>query len=162
MFTKQLFTKRTLPYPGLTRSEDLLQFISLNSCQHMKRAFTICSFVYLIILIVLSFTWEYLQSGNRNMKGDDFFFCFELVAVFTFIYLVILKCIFKMQFPWPAIIFMPVLMCIVSMILLAIMGISLRLNDYQSLRLYFYLHGIITVVMVRIILKYFIRKSLQK
>ncbi len=126
----------------------------------MKRQFAVYSSIYLIILLILSFTWIYLPYSNRSIKGDDFFFCLELVTVSTVVYLIIVRSIYKTQFPLHFIFLAPILIFVASIIFLVIISVLLRLNDYQSLKVYFYISGIITVGIVKIILKHFTNKSL--
>lgn len=129
--------------------------------QSMKRQSIICSFIYFILLTVLSFTWQYLPSGNRNMKGDDFFFCLELVVVLNVIYLVIIKGISKTRFPFWSLFLLLLLIFITSTLLSGILSILFSLNDFQSLRLYFYIHGLVAIAYVLLTLKYFSRTSLK-
>ena len=119
----------------------------------MKKSLLIPSLSYLFLLIILSFTWSSLYFNSESKKGDDIIFCIELIGLVTFIYFIIAKFILQSKFPFWLIFVMPFASCILTIILLVVLNATFSLNDYQSLRVYFYLHAIVTIACVFIIVK---------
>ena len=101
-------------------------------------------------MIYLSFFWKNSYTSTLK-KGDDIFFCIELIAIFTLIYSIICKLIVGRIFSVIYILVMPFLTCILSIILLLVSSAIFGLVDKESLQLYFYLHGIVAIAYILII-----------
>jgi len=119
----------------------------------MRAKLIITSFIYLIVLIVLSFTWNYLYSflydTSREMKGDDIFFCIALISILTYLYIFIVRATLKKQFPFLWLFVTPFISCLMSIMLILLLASPFNFDtDYKSLQAYFYLHGVVTIVLI--------------
>ncbi len=112
----------------------------------MRKSITALSLGYFIILIILSFFWPSLITGDVN-KGDDIEFCVRLVAIVTFAYAVILKTANR-KYSWVLPLALPIIAALISFLLVIIIGTSFHMNDSASLHAYFYIHGLVAVSIV--------------
>ena len=124
----------------------------------MRAKLTITSFIYLTILIALSFTWNYLYSflydTSREMKGDDIFFCIALIAILTYLYIFFVRTTVKKQFPFLLVFVTPFISCLMTIMLILLLASPFNFDtDYKSLQAYFYLHGVVTIVLIYFVIE---------
>ena len=125
---------------------------------YMKAKLAITSFVYVTVLVILSFTWSYLYNflndTSREMKGDDIFFCLEVIGILTYLYIIIVRMYVKNLLPYLLVFVTPFLTCVLTIIFVLLLSTPFNLdNDYESLQAYFYLHGIITMALIYFVIK---------
>jgi hypothetical protein len=88
------------------------------------------------------------------MKGDGIIFCLEMIAVLTFLYLIVVRVVAKKHFPILLVFVTPILSCLFAVLLLLFIASAFNLDDYSSLQVYFYIHSIIVIAFVAIVIKF--------
>lgn len=116
-----------------------------------KKLLITSTIVFFVLSIVFSFFWRQLYANGSGFKGDDIIFCLQVIALLTFLYSILIKVAAKKVFRFFLIFLMPILTCLFPIFLLILIGSAFSLNDYSSLKIYFYLRSIIAITFVLLI-----------